>query len=85
MTPTVIVAIIGLVFTVLAYFGGKQKSSNEDREQRGRFEGEIKATLTNLKDSVNELKEKLEKANNGFYKEIDKRIAEHERRYHHSE
>ncbi len=82
MDTKILIAIIGVVVSVLTYFAGVKKSSNAETEQRARFEGEIKAKLDQLNRSFEKLEAKLDKTTDDFYTEIDKRISEHERRYH---
>lgn len=83
MDTNILIALVGAVIAVLTYFAGIKKSSNAETEQRARFEGEIKAKLDQLNRSFEKLESKLDKTAEDFYTEIDKRISEHERRYHH--
>lgn len=82
MDNNILIAAIGAVVSVLTYFAGIKKSSNAETEQRARFEGEIKAKLDQLNRSFEKIESRLDKTANEFYAEIDKRISEHERRYH---
>lgn len=82
MDTNILIALVGAVIAVLTYFAGIKKSSNAETEQRARFEGEIKAKLDQLNRSFEKLESKLDKTADDFYTEIDKRISEHERRYH---
>lgn len=82
MDTNIIIAVIGVIIAILTYFAGVKKSSNAETEQRARFEGEIKAKLDQLNRSFEKLEAKLDKTADDFYTEIEKRILEHERRYH---
>lgn len=81
----IIIAAIGLVISVLSYFFGVKKQSNADVEKRAHFEGEIKATLKRLVDDVDKIQQKFDKFSGNYIIEIDKKIQEHEARYHHHE
>ena len=78
----VVIAAIGLTISILSYFFGLKKHSNDDVEKRARFEGEIKATLNALSADVKKIEEKFDRFSEGYYEEIEKRIKEHEVRYH---
>ena len=83
MDTNILIALVGAIIAVLTYFAGIKRSSNAETEQRARFEGEIKAKLDQLNRSFEKLESKLDKTAEDFYTEIDKRISEHESRYHH--
>lgn len=79
---SVIIAAIGCVIAVLTYFAGQKKASNGEIEKRARFEGEITAKLDQLIKSFDKLDAKLTRNTGELHEEIDKKILEHERRYH---
>lgn len=79
---SVIIAVIGCVLSVLTYFAGQKKASNEDVEKSAFFQGEITAKLDQLIKSVDKLEQKLTRNTGELHAEIDKKIADHERRYH---
>lgn len=82
MELTIIIAVIGVVLSILTYFAGVKRNSNTDVEKRARFEGEIKAKLDQLILSVEKLENKLTRNTDELHAEIKRQIAEHERRYH---
>lgn len=79
---TVIVAIIGCVISTLTYFAGQKKTSNADVEKGAFFQGEITAKLDQLIKTVDKLDAKLTRNTGELHEEIDKKILDHERRYH---
>lgn len=74
--------VIGIVIGVVGYFAGQKKQSNDEVQKRAYFEGEIKAKLDQVLTALEKLETKLSKNTDELYTEINKRIAEHERRYH---
>lgn len=82
MKLTVFIAILGAVLSVLTFFAGSKRNSNTDVEKRARFEGEIKAKLDQLLQSVEKLENKLTRNTGELHAEIKRQIEEHERRYH---
>ena len=79
---TAVVAVIGCVLSVLTYFAGQKKTSNVEVEKRARFEGEITAKLDQLIKAFDKLEAKLTRNTGELHDEIDKKILDHERRYH---
>ena len=77
-----IVAVIGVIIAILTYFAGQKKSSNADVEKSAFFQGEITAKLDQLIKTVDKLDQKLTRNTGELHEEIDKKITEHERRYH---
>ena len=69
---TVVVAVIGCIISILTYFAGQKKNSNADVEKSAFFQGEITAKLD----------QKLTRNTGELHEEIDKKILDHERRYH---
>lgn len=82
---TLLVAVVGCAVSCLSFLLGQKKSNSEETAKRARFEGMIDEKLNNLIKSVDKLDEKLSKNTNDLYKEIDKRISLHEKRYHENE
>lgn len=82
MTLDIIIAVIGVLLAILSYFAGQKTQSNTDVEKRAYFEGEIKAKLDQLIKRFDNMEEKLSKRTAELHQEIDKSIAEHEKRYH---
>lgn len=76
------VGVIGCVVGVIGLTRNNRKDSTEDAEKRARFEGEIKADIRNLSTLVLRLQEKMDSLSDGFDAEIDRKIKEHEQRYH---
>lgn len=83
MEITVVVAVIGVILSVLTYFAGVKKTSNGEVEKRAYFEGSITAKLDQLIKSVESLENKWAKNKEDLYSEIETQITQHERRYHH--
>jgi hypothetical protein len=81
---TVVVGVIGCVIAVLTYFAGLKKNSNFDVEKRAHFEGTIEAKLDQLIKTVDKLDQKLTRNTSELYTEIDQKIEQHEKRYHHN-
>ena len=79
---TVLVAVVGCVLSCISFWVGQKKVTGEEAAKRARFEGMIDEKLNNLIKSVDKLDSKLSKSTTELYDEIDKRIAEHEKRYH---
>ena len=79
---TVAVAIIGCIISILTYFAGQKKVSNDDVEKSAFFQGEITAKLDQLLKTVDKLDQKLTRNTGELHEEIDKKILDHERRYH---
>lgn len=77
-----IVAVIGVIVAILTYFAGQKKTSNADVEKNAFFQGEITAKLDQLIKTVEKLDQKLTRNTGELHEEIDKKITEHERRYH---
>ena len=73
---------IGVIVGVVGYFGGQRKTSNAEVEKRAHFEGTMEAKLEQISEQLNKIEDKLSKNTDALYAEIDKAIAEHERRYH---
>lgn len=82
MNTTAVVDILVVIFSGLAFFAGLKRTSNTDIAERARSEGEIKAKLDQLLNSFEKLENKLTRNTSELYEEIDKRISEHEKRYH---
>lgn len=82
MEWTVFTGISGIVLSVLSYFAGAKKQSNEDVGKRAYFEGEIHAKLDQLINSFEKLEAKLSKNTDDLYAAIHNEIKEHEKRYH---
>lgn len=79
---TVLVGIIGCVITALSFLLGQRKTTKEETAARATFEGIITEKLNNLIKTVDKLDEKLSSTSTKLYDEIDKRIEDHEKRYH---
>lgn len=79
---TITIGIIGAVLSILTYFAGSKRHSNNEVAERARFEGEIKAKLDQLLLSFEKLENKLTKNTSELYDEINQQIAAHEKRYH---
>lgn len=79
---TTITAVLGCVVAVCTYFAGQKKSSNADTAESAFFQGEVTAKLDQLIKSVEKLEQKLSRNTGELHAEIDKKIADHERRYH---
>lgn len=79
---SVIIAVIGCIVSILTYFAGQKKTSNEDVEKGAFFQGEITAKLDQLIKTVDKLDAKLTRNTGELHEEIDKKILDHERRYH---
>ena len=77
-----IVGIVGVVIGVVGYFGGQRKQSNDEVQKRAYFEGEIKAKLDQVINTLEKLENKLSKNTDELYTEISKQITAHEERYH---
>ena len=76
------VGIIGCVVGVVGLTRNSKKDTAHDAEKRARFEGEIKADIRNVSDLVIRLQEKFDKFSDSFSEEIDRKIKEHEQRFH---
>ena len=81
-TITVAIAIVSCIISILAYFAGQKKTSNDDVEKSAFFQGEITAKLDQLIKTVDKLDQKLTRNTGELHEEIDKKILDHERRYH---
>ena len=68
--------------SVCTYFAGQKKNSNADVEKSAFFQGEITAKLDQLIKTVDKLDQKLTRNTGELHEEIDKKILDHERRYH---
>lgn len=79
---TVAIAIVSCIISILAYFAGQKKTSNDDVEKSAFFQGEITAKLDQLIKTVDKLDQKLTRNTGELHEEIDKKILDHERRYH---
>lgn len=75
---TVLIAILGLVLSVITFFVGQKKASQDDGQEFGEFMGEIRADIRNIKDDIKEIKNDRERLKN----EIDHAINEHVKAYH---
>lgn len=85
MATTIIsvsIAAIALVVSIVNSFAGAKKTSNEDVEKSAFFQGEITAKLDQLIKTVDKLDQKLTRNTGELHEEIDKKILDHERRYH---
>lgn len=81
-TVTIIVGVVGAIIAVITYFAGEKKASKGEVAERARFEGNVEATLKQILLRLDGLDAKLTRNTTELYDEIDKRIAEHEKRYH---
>jgi len=82
MEITVLVGIIGAVIAICTYFAGQKNQSVKDTEKRAYFEGTVNTKLDTLIERFDKLEEKLSASTSDLYDEIDKKIKEHEERYH---
>lgn len=82
VTVTIIVGIVTAVVSIVSYFAGEKKTSKGEVAERARFEGNVEATLKQILLRLDGLDAKLTRNTTELYDEIDKRIAEHEKRYH---
>lgn len=82
MANNIIIGVIGVIIAVLTYIAGTKKTSNEEVEKRAYFEGQIGAKLDQVLHSLEKLESKVSKNTEELYNTIEKRIEEHERRFH---
>lgn len=75
---TVLIAVLGLILSVITFFVGQKKASADDGQEYGEFMGEIRADIRNIKDDIKEIKNDRERLKN----EIDHAISEHVKAYH---
>ena len=75
---TVLIAVLGLILSVITFFVGQKKASADDGQEYGEFMGEIRADIRNIKDDIKEIKNDRERLKN----EIDHAINEHVKAYH---
>ena len=79
---TIAVAIIGCVVSILTYFAGQKRTSNNDVEKSAYFQGEMSAKIDQVIKNLEKLDTKLTRNTGELHDEIDKKILDHERRYH---
>jgi hypothetical protein len=79
---TIAVAIIGCVVSILTYFAGQKRTSNNDVEKSAYFQGEMSAKIDQVIKNLEKLDSKLTRNTGELHDEIDKKILDHERRYH---
>lgn len=81
-TGEIIIAVLGVVLATLTYFAGVKKTSNDDVAERARFEGSMSTKLDMLFKRFDKLEDSISRNISELYSEIDKKIKEHEERYH---
>lgn len=77
---TVLIAVLGLILSVITFFVGQKKASADDGQEFGEFMGEIRADIRNIKEDIKEIKNDRERLKD----EIDHAISEHVKAYHKS-
>lgn len=82
MTNTIVLSVLSVVFVVLSFFAGKQRTSNKDSEKLGMFQGSITEKVDNISKNIERLEEKIDNFSKSYNNEIDRRIKEHERVWH---
>lgn len=79
---TILIGFVGAALSLITYFVGTKKSSKDEGQQKGYFEGVITTKLDTLASAVDKLDSKLSKNTDEVYDRIDDRFKQHIKEWH---